>query len=174
MADNIQLDVGAGGDILAADDVGGAKHQQVKIEYGADGTVVAVSDANPLPVDNNPVESIQTNTGNSTATAAGGSDDIDSTQINSGKTGQLLQIIVSATVFYKAELKIVTNGVAGSVVHTWIGGPILPFPYTPSHKTLHTIAEDVTAGLDGFRVTVTNLDTNEAADIYATFEWDEV
>ena len=174
MPDNIQLDAGSDGDVLAADLISGTKHQRVKVQYGDDGLATDVSDANPLPVDNNPVESIQTNTGNSTATAAGGSDDIDSTQVSSGKTGQLLQVIVSATIFYKAELKIVTNGVAGSVVHTWIGGPILPFPYTPSHKTLHTIAQDVTAGLDGFRVTVTNLDTNEAADIYATFEWDEV
>jgi len=174
MVDDITLDPGAGGDTLAAEEIAARKHQLVKMEYGADGSVSLVSTATPLPVDDTPVESIQTNTGSTTATAAGGSDDLDSTQISSGKTGQLLQIIVSATVFYKAELKIVTNGVAGSVVHSWIGGPIMPFPYTPSHKTLHTIAEDVTAGLDGFRVTVTNLDTNEAADIYTTFEWDEV
>ena len=174
MADDVVVNVGAGGASIAADEIGGIHHQRVKVEYGVNGSATEVSDANPLPVDNNPVESIQTTTGNSTATAAGSSDDVDSAQINSGKIGQLMQVLVSATVFYKAELKIVTNGVAGSVVHTWVGGPLFSMPYTPSHKTLHTIAEDVTAGLDAFRVTVTNLDTNEAADLYVTFEYDEV
>lgn len=37
MADNIQLNSGSGGDLAAADDVGGAKYQRVKIVPGIDG-----------------------------------------------------------------------------------------------------------------------------------------
>jgi len=50
MADNITLDVGAGGDVLAADEVGGAKHQRVKVEFGSDGTATEVDADNPLPI----------------------------------------------------------------------------------------------------------------------------
>jgi len=48
MADNTTLP--GTGDIIAADDVGGAKHQQVKIEFGANGTATPVDASNPLPV----------------------------------------------------------------------------------------------------------------------------
>lgn len=50
MADNVLLNSGSGGDTIAADDVGGAKHQYVKVEFGADGTATKVSAADPLPV----------------------------------------------------------------------------------------------------------------------------
>lgn len=48
MADNTTLP--GTGDVIAADDILGVKHQQVKIEFGADGTATPVSAANPLPV----------------------------------------------------------------------------------------------------------------------------
>ena len=32
----------------------------------------------------------------------------------------------------------------------------------------------VAAGLDAFRLEITNLETSEPADVYATFYWDEV
>jgi hypothetical protein len=38
------------GESVAADDIGGVKHQRVKIQTGADGSATDVSDANPLPV----------------------------------------------------------------------------------------------------------------------------
>lgn len=49
MADNIDVTPGTG-KTIAADDIGGVLHQQVKIEYGADNTATPVSSANPLPV----------------------------------------------------------------------------------------------------------------------------
>lgn len=51
MADNTTLDAGAGGDTIATDDIGGVKHQRVKIQYGTDGNATDVSDTNPLPID---------------------------------------------------------------------------------------------------------------------------
>lgn len=38
MADNTELNAGSGGDIIASDEIGGAKHQRVKISLGADGS----------------------------------------------------------------------------------------------------------------------------------------
>lgn len=50
MADNTQLNVGTGGDLIASDDIGGVKHQRVKVEFGADGSATDVSTTNPMPV----------------------------------------------------------------------------------------------------------------------------
>lgn len=43
MADNITLNAGAGGDTVAADDVGGAKYQRSKRTLGRDGIVADVA-----------------------------------------------------------------------------------------------------------------------------------
>lgn len=52
MADNTPLNPGSGGDTIATDDIGGVKHQRVKVEFGADGAAsdVADSDGARLPV----------------------------------------------------------------------------------------------------------------------------
>jgi hypothetical protein len=51
MADNITLNVGGGGDVLAADDIGGAKYQRVKLVHGPDGISLGdTASGNPLPV----------------------------------------------------------------------------------------------------------------------------
>lgn len=51
MADNTQLNAGSGGDLIATDEIGGVKHQRVKVQHGADGAATDVSAASPLPVD---------------------------------------------------------------------------------------------------------------------------
>lgn len=48
--DNTVLNAGAGGDTIATDDIGGIKHQRVKLEIGADGAASDVHAGNPLPV----------------------------------------------------------------------------------------------------------------------------
>lgn len=51
MADNTTLNAGAGGDVIAADDIGGVKFQRMKLIHGADGVNAGdVSETNPLPV----------------------------------------------------------------------------------------------------------------------------
>lgn len=51
MADNVTLNVGVGGDVAAADDIGGVKYQRLKITLGDDGVNDGdVSSANPMPV----------------------------------------------------------------------------------------------------------------------------
>lgn len=49
MADNTTLNVGTGGDVIASDDIGGVKHQRVKVGWGADGSYGDTSAANPIP-----------------------------------------------------------------------------------------------------------------------------
>ena len=51
MADNTELNSGTGGDTIATDEIGGIKHQRVKVQHGADGSATDVSAASPLPVD---------------------------------------------------------------------------------------------------------------------------
>jgi hypothetical protein len=50
MADNITLNAGSGGAIIATDDVGGVQYQLVKVTFGVDGTATDVSSSSPLPV----------------------------------------------------------------------------------------------------------------------------
>ncbi len=51
MADNITLNAGSGGSVIATDDDGSKHHQLVKIEFGADGTQTPVDASNPLPIE---------------------------------------------------------------------------------------------------------------------------
>ena len=48
MADNTTLNPGTGGDVVAADDVGGVKYQVVKLDLGGDGASAPVSGALPV------------------------------------------------------------------------------------------------------------------------------
>lgn len=50
MSDNTTLNAGSGGDVFAADDIGGVKWQRVKVCYGGDGSATDVSTSAPLPV----------------------------------------------------------------------------------------------------------------------------
>lgn len=50
MADNVTLNSGTGGAVIATDDDGVAQHQYVKLEFGADNTQTKVDGSNPLPV----------------------------------------------------------------------------------------------------------------------------
>jgi hypothetical protein len=48
MADNVNITPGSGATV-AADDVGGALYQRVKVSHGADGSATDTSEAAPLP-----------------------------------------------------------------------------------------------------------------------------
>ena len=48
MADNTTLNPGVGGDVVAADDVGGVKYQRVKLDLGGDGLAAPVVGAIPV------------------------------------------------------------------------------------------------------------------------------
>jgi hypothetical protein len=80
MADNVILP-GTGGTI-AADEIGGAQYQRVKVTWGADGSANDASAANPLPVD---VTSLPTN--------ASGANNIAQLMINNDGSPELLDIV---------------------------------------------------------------------------------
>ena len=51
MADNTTLNTGTGGDVIATDDIGGVKHQLVKVEWGAaDAATQVTTGASALPI----------------------------------------------------------------------------------------------------------------------------
>lgn len=66
MADNTVLSTGSGGDTIATDDIGGVKHQRVKVEFGADGSATDVSSTDPLPITT--IQTLDYDTGAGTAT----------------------------------------------------------------------------------------------------------
>lgn len=86
MADNIQLNSGTGGDVIAADDDGTAKHQQVKVEWGPNNTQNAVDAASgmALPVQGEAAENAAV-TGN--PVQVGGRYDLTPRTLNSGDVG---------------------------------------------------------------------------------------
>ncbi|NIT58413.1 MAG: hypothetical protein GWN00_19955 [Aliifodinibius sp.] len=67
MADNTELNAGTGGDTIATDDIGGVKHQRVKVQYGADGSATDVSTSNPMPA----IQKNSISSGNSSTTPLG-------------------------------------------------------------------------------------------------------
>lgn len=173
MADNTQLNTNTtGGDIIATDDIGGIKHQRVKVEVGVDGVAQDVHDGRPMPVKEG-MTSPTTAFATSSNLADGGMTDLDSSQIGSGLTGKLVAILLTASVPVKGELKTVLNGVESSVILVMFAtageSALLFLP----NKDFVTQAENVGGGFDGFRMVVTNLDNENAADVYTTFFYDE-
>ena len=107
------------------------------------------------------------------AIAAGGQTTLDSAQISAGKTAHLLKVRASSSVPLKVELQTVLNAVASSTLDVWFPKPGDDSPQHWQRKQ-HTVVYSATAGLDGFRLVVTNLDPAKSADVYGTVEWDEL
>jgi hypothetical protein len=107
-------------------------------------------------------------TASSSALAAGASADLDSAEITT--TSYLGQVVVASSVPFKAVVKKVLNGSATTVA-TIFGGPNVPAVYRPAHRQY--VAVTASAGVDVFRVSVTNEDASEAADVYSSFEYQQ-
>ncbi len=176
--DGTQLNINdTSGDIISTDHItdggvaDGQKVQRVKIGEGADDFYSDVHSGNPLSTELG-LTTPTTAHDSSLALAAGSPADLDSAQVPSGLTGKLVAILMSASVPLKGELKTVLNGVEGPVLMTMFSragqNGVLSLP----NKSFVTQAESVTGGFDGFRLTVTNLDNESAADVYATFFYD--
>lgn len=152
--------------------VGGqvVQRQRFQISGNTDTAIAPVSATDGLSV-SSAITTPQRTSISALSIAAGGQSDLDSTQITDTLTGKLMQLLVSSSVPFKAELKTV-SGSSGSVsLATWVAyrGE---WNFTPPHKGFFTVL-GTTPGLDAFRVTVTNLDTTSPADVYATFLYDE-
>lgn len=166
------------GDTIATDDItdggvaNGQKAQRMKVGYGTDNSYVDVTATTPLPVVSGTVGP-KTTHDTFTNLSAGGVTDLDSAQIDTGKEGQLAAIVMTASVPLKGELKKVLNGAETAVVMTLFSRAGDSVPFVLPSKNYVTQVHNAGAGFDGFRLTVTNLDQTAAADVYATFFYDE-
>lgn len=170
MADDFVTNAASGGRTFAADDIGGVLYPRGKTGYGSDGEHVEVDQSNPLPVATVP-EAAKTTHVVSTAVAPGGSVSLDSDQLTASTTGLLKAVWATASVWLKAEIYTVQNGVASAVLAT-----LFPNPGSDPYKVPYgyiSVAHDAGAGFDGFRVQLTNLDPELTADLYVTFFFDE-
>jgi len=105
--------------------------------------------------------------------AAGSSADLDGAQITSSKTGKLLGFDVAASVPFKVVLVTVLNGVESANKSVLFSGGDRNVMWRTPGRQFITVAQNAGAGLDAFRLKVTNLDTSQAADLYASLYWDE-
>ena len=84
---------------------------------------------------------------------------------------KLAAVEVWASVAYKAFLYTVDNGVESTNPLVVGGGQAFEtFQYKPSHISYATLGTN--AGLDAFRIKITNLDDANAADAYASFHYE--
>lgn len=175
MTDNVHIEQAQpGGPIIATDYIAGTHYPRSKIVLGADnvndGDVCA---ANPLPAEP-PVLSPQLKYVKVTSLAAGGTADLDSAQISTGRKGKLLRVRVASSVAFKVSLYTVSNGVASPMPadegYGWFG----EYEFCTPHPDFVTVSHQDGVGFDGFRVTVVNLDVSLPADISVSFAWDEV
>ena len=169
----IQVPVDAGGKKVDADQlvvgVNTVQRQRIQVTGPAATDIARAGASDGLSTSLSILSANRTHA-TSASVAAGGQVDLDATQISSGLTGKLVQVIISSSVPFKAELKTVLNASASGTLVTWIGHQI---DCTFAHKKFITVAHNAGAGVDTFRVTITNLDTVSAADVYATFFYDE-
>lgn len=178
MADNTQVNSNTtAGDIISTDEIvggvaDGAKVQRIKPGFGDDNSYTDAHKGNPFPVQLG-LTSPTVAHDSGLAVAAGSSADLDSAQITSSLTGKLVALLVSASVPTKAELKTVLNGSESAVLMTMFSKAGQNAMIVLPNKDFVTQIHSATAGFDGFRVTVTNLDNENAADLYATFFYDE-
>jgi hypothetical protein len=112
----------------------------------------------------NPVLSTQT----SASLAAGSSVALTTAEATSKK---LRKVVVWASVPFKATLTTVDNASESAVKAYGGGAAFSPWTFDTPHRNYITLG--ATAGLDAFRVNVTNLDNNSAADVYASFYYED-
>lgn len=107
--------------------------------------------------------------------AAGASVNLDSVVIPNAKTGKCSQVTLSSSVACKWELKKSTAGVDTTLDVIFTSGNTGNAPsheWEPPHRDYASLAGN---GVNTFfRVTATNLDAHNAANVYATFFFDEV
>jgi hypothetical protein len=101
----------------------------------------------------------------SSALAAGSSVNVDSADLVSK---YLWQADLTSSVAFKVVLSTLANGVA-TVRSTMFGRGGETIQWRPPHRAFSQSGSG--AGADGFRAAFTNLDTSEAADVYATFHY---
>lgn len=91
-----------------------------------------------------------------------------------GTTKRLAGVTISSSVPFKAVIQAAEDGSAVAtydIVFSPVGGGTVQ--WVPPHKGYTENAFGANAGYDGFQVVVTNLDPNDAANVYATFYYED-
>lgn len=165
--------------------VGGntVQRERMQIAGAADTEVARIVSDDPSPTDYGlvvrPLPSISSNavlsTVSSSNLAAGASVHLDAATIPAATTGKLLQITVASSLPAKWVIKTRDGAVEVIIATIFTSGVTGGRPtdiWGASSKEMVSLAG---AGVDeNFRVTATNLDKFQAADVYSTIEWDEI
>ena len=131
---------------------------------------VEVDDAGHLQVDVLSGAGADTPTGatasnaTSAALAAGASVELSTSDL--AETENLALAIVSSSVPFKAVFKTISNG-ASATLAVMFGEAGETVEFRPPHRAYVSVA--ASGGVDGFAVAITNMDTSEAADVYASW-----
>ena len=112
----------------------------------------------------NPVIDSQT----AAALAAGASADVDSSEAASKK---LSAIFIWSSVAWKGEVHTVDDAVESGRLGITGGAAFQSVQFKPTHRDY--IQLGTTAGADNFRVAVTNLNDNQAADVHVVFHYED-
>jgi|ERR1043166_7211490 hypothetical protein len=109
--------------------------------------------------------------GTSAALAAGSSANIQTVDLGASGTLKLAKVRVGSSVAAKWIIQAVDNAVATELttVFTQAGESL---EVQPRHRNYWSHTFTANAGFDGFQVNATNLDASEAADVYATMEYE--
>ena len=108
----------------------------------------------------------------SASLAPGASVTLDSAQLTASMTGRLWGIDVICAAPFKAEVYTVANGTPSTIKGLGITN-IGHWEFRPPHPSFISVAYSVTAGLDGFRVIVTNIGVVDDSDCYCLIYFDE-
>jgi hypothetical protein len=112
----------------------------------------------------------QLSTQTSAALGAGANVDLQTADITSAKTGRLAGIDIASTV----PLKAIISTVAASTPTARVVLFTQPYSNLQWRSPYSTYITQAGGTNNKFRVNVTNKDASVAADVYATFYWDEV
>ena len=142
MADNIQLNQGQGGDILAADDIGGGvKVAYVKSAFGSDGALIPVTDTAPMPT----VPKALVDTANSSTTPLGGAGVFTGTAVDVSEYS-IITVMMDADVDGMLSMQLSTDGT------NWDRAKVVVLDQTIGSGSVHTL--EVVSQF--FRVVFTN------------------
>jgi hypothetical protein len=108
----------------------------------------------------------------SASLAPGASVTLDSAQLTAAMTGRLWGVDVICAAPFKAEVYTVANGTPSTIKGLGITN-VGHWEFRPPHASFVTVPYSATAGLDGFRVIVTNLGVVDDSDVYCLIYFDE-
>ena len=108
----------------------------------------------------------------SASLATGASVTLDSAQLTANMTGRLWGVDVICAAPFKAEVYTVANGTPSTIKGLGMSNTGY-WAFRPPNPGFISVAYSVTAGLDGFRVIVTNLGVVDDSDAYCLIYFDE-